>query len=177
MCMFNSKESYGIVSKVLHWLIALIVLGMLCVGLSFNYFPGYASTLMPIHKSMGVTLLLLMVLRLLWRWGNTVPSLTVEMKRWEKFLALLVHYAFYILLIAMPITGIVMTLAGGHPLPFWSFGQIHLSFIPLNTALSHLMNRWHLYLAWAIVVLGALHTAAALKHHFHDKDSILKRML
>ena len=173
----NSTETYGFISKLLHGLIALIVLIMLVMGVSFDYIPkNIEIVLMPIHKSLGVTLLFLMFFRLIWWCANPVPQLPNHMKHWEKILARLVHGLFYILLILMPLTGIVMTLAGGHPLPFWSMGEIHLSFIPLNKALSHWMNAWHAYLAWIIFALFFLHTVAALKHHFIDKDGLLKRM-
>lgn len=174
----NTPETYGLVSKILHWLIAVMVLGMLIVGVSFNYLPeNMVKMLIPIHKSTGVTLLGLMVLRLLWRLTNPVPNLPTTMPRWQMITARAVHHLFYLLLIAMPITGIVMTLSGGHPLRFWSFGDIHLAFIPLDKSLSYLMFNWHDYLAWTIFALFVLHTAAALKHHFWDKDDVLRRML
>src|SRR3990167_10183317 len=144
MKLCNSIESYGFVSKILHWLIALLVLVMLVVGASFGYLPdNIVDILMPIHKSMGVTILGLMVVRLVWRLANPVPRLPKKMPRWQMILAKSVHHLFYLLLIAMPITGIVMTLAKGYSLPFWSFGNIELSFIPKDLALGHLMAHWH----------------------------------
>ncbi len=178
MPLCNTEKTYGTVSKMLHWLIALMVLVMLAVGVSFSYLPkNTVGFLMPIHKSSGITLLILMVLRLIWRWFNPTPRLPKHMKNWEIFTARLVHALFYVLLIVMPITGIVMTLSAGYPLPFWTFGNIQFAFIPLNKALSHVMADWHEYLAWTIGVFFVLHTLAALKHHFYDKDDVLRRIV
>lgn len=178
MSIYNTEKTYGIVSKVLHMLIAIIILGLLGMGVAFSYIPkDIEKMLMPYHKSAGVTLLILMVIRLLWTLINLSPRLPEHMSLLEKFAAKFVHYLLYIVVIMMPITGIIMTLAGGHPLPFWNFGEIHLSFIPLDKSLSSLVRPWHTYLAWTIFVLFIIHTAAALKHHFIDRDDVLKRMM
>lgn len=178
MCLRNTTETYGAVSKFLHWLIALLVLVMLIVGTSFNYLPEgpFLRFLIQVHKSTGVTILGIMIIRLLWRWTNPYPRLPNTMRLWEKITAHIVHFLLYLLLIAMPITGIVMTLSGGYQVPFWWLGNIHLDFIPKYKPLSQLMAEWHEYLAWTIVVFAVLHTVAALKHHFIDKDNVMIRM-
>ncbi|OGT25761.1 MAG: hypothetical protein A3I77_03350 [Gammaproteobacteria bacterium RIFCSPLOWO2_02_FULL_42_14] len=178
MCVYNTTERYGLVSKLFHWIIALLVLVMLCVGASFQYLQSshFTSTLVFIHKSTGVTILGLMVLRLLWRWINPVPQFPETMPTWEKLIARFVHYLFYVVIIIMPITGIVMSAAAGYSVPFWWINNLPLSFITKNESLSHFMQNWHEYVAWMIVGLYVLHTLAALKHHFKDHDNILKRM-
>lgn len=178
MSLRNTTETYGSVAKFLHWLIAISVLLMLLVGVSFDYLPKplYAFAL-PIHKSLGVTILGLIILRLLWRLANPVPRLPKNTPQWECIAMRAVHFLFYVIIIAMPITGIVMTIAGSHPLTFWWLLNIHVPFIPADKALSSLMFNWHAYLAWTIAALIVLHTAAALKHHFINKDTILVRML
>ena len=178
MCIRNTKDTYGSVAKFFHWLIAVLVFIMLAAGVSFNYLPkgAFFSALMFIHKSTGVTILGLIILRLLWRWMNPLPNLPLSMPLWQKYAARSVHFLFYLLLIAMPITGIVMTLAAGYGVPFWGIATIHWDSIPKYKPLSHLMADWHEYLAWTIVAFITLHTLAALKHHFIDKDNVLKRM-
>lgn len=179
MLLKNTISTYGSVSKCLHWLIAISVILMLLAGLSFRYLPKGATfgTVMFLHKSLGVTLLGLIILRLLWRSINVVPALPINTPHWESILIRLVHYLFYAFVIVMPITGIVMTLAKNHPLSFWGITNINLSFIPKNEALGHFMAQWHLYFAWGLFGLIVLHTLAALKHHFVNKDDVLKRML
>jgi cytochrome b561 len=178
MCLRNTNETYGVVAKFLHWLIAILVVIMLCAGVSFNYLPNgnFMNTLIFIHKSTGVTILGLMVLRLLWSTMNPVPAFPLTMPRWEKIAARFTHSIFFVLIIAMPITGIFMSLAAGYTVPFWGITTVHLTFVPKNKALAAFMANWHTYLAWTIAAFIALHTLAALKHHYKDKDSILKRM-
>ena len=177
MTILNTKKTYGVVSKLLHWLIAILVLGLLCVGVAFSYIPKeLEKMLMPYHKSAGVTLLILMIVRLCWTLVNPSPRLPETMSFLEKFAAKFMVFLLYVVVIAMCLSGIVMTLAGGHPLPFWSFGEIHLSFIPLDKSLSSFVRPWHTYLAWTIFALFVIHTLAALKHHFIDHDDVLKRM-
>ncbi|MCX7125211.1 MAG: cytochrome b [Gammaproteobacteria bacterium] len=175
----NTHHSYGSVTKFLHWLIALLVLLMLCVGVSFSYLPHspFSSFLMQIHKSTGITILFLMAIRLFWRWMNPTPALPKKTPLWEHIAIRVVHYLFYLVIIAMPITGIIMTMAGSHPLAFWWLFNIHLPFIPEDKALSRFMFNWHNYLAWTVTALIVLHTLAALKHHFINKNNILKRMM
>ena len=178
MRLRNTTDTYGTIAKFLHWAIALLVVLMLIGGVLFNYMPkgDFRSFLVQMHKSTGVTILILMVLRLLWRWINPYPTLPSAMNLPEKMSARAVHLLFYILLIAMPLTGMIMTMAAGYPVPFWGITTLHWSFIPAQKSLSHLMFNWHSYLAWTIGILIALHTIAALKHHFIDKDNVLKRM-
>lgn len=179
MALKNTRNSYGSVSKFLHWLIALSVIAMLLAGMSFSYLPKseFRHTLVYIHKSAGITILGLMIIRLLWRWINTTPALPQKTARWEHSATHIVQYLFYITVIAIPVTGVVMSVAGGHPLPFWWIANVPLPFIPANTGLSHTMYTWHGYLAWTIAGLIVIHTLAALKHHFVNKDDVLKRMM
>ncbi|MDP1574524.1 MAG: cytochrome b [Coxiellaceae bacterium] len=178
MTIFNTEKMYSNVSKLLHRVTAIIVLGLLCLGVAFSYIPkDIEKMLMPYHKSAGVTLLILMLVRLVWTLINPSPRLPTRMAFIEKAAAKLVHFLLYFVVIMMCISGVIMTLAGGHLLPFWGFGDIHLAFIPLDKALSHLVRPWHTYLAWTIFGLLIIHTLAALKHHFYDHDDVLKRMV
>jgi len=88
-----------------------------------------------------------------------------------------VHGLLYLTVLLMPLSGIIMSLAGGHTVPFWGIGNITLPFIPLDKSLSAFMKFSHTYLAWTIGGLVVIHTAATLKHHFYDRDDVLKRMM
>lgn len=178
MPIYNSSTTYGSVARWLHWLIALMVILMLCGGLLFSYLPksDFRNTLMFVHKSTGVTLLILMFVRLLWRWANPYPQLPNTMHLFEKITARTVHLLFYLLLIIMPLTGLVMSMAAGYPVPFWGVISIHWSFIPTDKLLAHWMKSWHLYLAWTIFIFIVLHTFAALIHQLFYKDNVLTRM-
>ena len=179
MCFRNTQNSYGAVSKTFHWVIAVLVIIMLCAGVSFHYLTRGSSVfnvIMFIHKSTGVTILGLMILRLFWRWINPNPIFPIDMPTWQKIAARVVHLLFYVVLIAMPITGIIMSLAAGYPVPFWGLGNLHLAFIIKNKSLAEFMFHSHNYLAWTIAVLIVIHTLASLKHYFIDKDNVMQRM-
>lgn len=177
MQLRNTMEKYGIITRTLHWLTALMIIGLLCIGLSFGFMAnGPSHNLIFIHKSTGVTLLILMIIRAAWRLIDPAPPLPTYLNRWESITAKIVHFLLYLLPIIMPITGIIMSLSAGYTVPFWSFGTIHWSFIPKNPILTHLMHECHEYIAIAIIALIALHTAGALKHQIIDKKNIFKRM-
>jgi cytochrome b561 len=175
----NTNERYGSVAKFLHWLIALLVVIMLCAGVSFNYLPAgrVFDALMFVHKSTGVTILILIVLRLLWRFTNPTPRFPSTTPFWQKRAARIVHILFYLLLIAMPLTGIIMTLSAGYRVPLWGICTVHLSAFGPNKPLAMLMAAWHRTLAWTIAIFIVIHVLAAIKHHFYDKDGVLTRML
>lgn len=177
MQLRNTKEQFGLISKTLHWLIALCVIVLLMVGVSFNFLPRDSiGTLIFIHKSAGITVLGLMLIRLMWQLINPYPEFPHTMPFIEKILARFVHGLLYVAVIAMPITGIVMSLAAGYTAPFWGLFSIHLPFITENGALKVLMVEWHKYLAWTIFALLMIHTVATLKHHYINKDGILRRI-
>ena|SRR3989338_3558690 len=179
MSLRNTQDNFGSVAKFFHWFTALLVLLMLCVGASFHLFSlgSFFMPLLQIHKSLGMTLLVFMVLRLLWRWINPTPRFPDTMSAWEKFAARLMHALLYITVIAMPIVGMIMTISAGNLLSFWGLLNVSIPWISLSNTLSQTMHETHEILAWIITALIIIHTAAALKHHFWDKNNILKRMM
>lgn len=178
MSLRNTTSHYGSVSKFFHWVIAVWILLMLAIGISFNYLPkgNLMGFLMLIHKSSGVTLLVLMLLRLLWRSANPRPILPKKMPQWEIFATRWTHGLFYVVVFVMTLSGIVMSYAAGYPVNFWGLGVIPLPFIMKSKALSMLMAECHEYAAWTLGALIAFHVAGALKHYYVDKDDVLQRM-
>jgi cytochrome b561 len=128
------------------------------------------------HKSVGITILGLAIVRLLWRWLNPTPSLPDTLKPYERTLASLTHAALYILLFAMPLSGWMMSSARGFPVSWFGFIQLP-DLVPKNKPLYDAMLETHETLAWALFTIVALHVLAALKHHFMLKDNVLRRML
>ena len=98
------------------------------------------------------------------------------MPQWERLLTQWTHALFYITLILMPTTGVIMSFAAGYPIQFWWLATIHLTWIPKNKTLVDLMVSVHGYLAWTISALIVIHILGALKHHFINKDNVLLRM-
>lgn len=173
----NTKTTYGIVSKSLHWLLALIILAMISVGL---YMVGLPKTPERIpfylyHKSTGVVVLFLVTVRLLWRWKNIVPTLPKDIPQWQRTSAHLTHTMLYVLIFAAPMSGMLMSLLGGHGISF--YGWFTIPALAKGSWIAHLSHAIHEQLIYFWVVLLALHIGAALYHHFIRRDNVLKRML
>ena len=184
----NTRTRYGTVAMTLHWLIAALVLTNLYLGLSFDYYPKGDATLfqvVQIHKSIGLTVLTLSILRLLWRLVNPVPPLPAGMRPLMKFLAHATHFLLYFLIIAIPLSGWAMVSASRLGLSTRYFGLFDwpnigfLAGMPLDqkNLLRHDFHAIHAYLAWSAIVLVVLHVSAALYHQFFRRDDVLKRML
>lgn len=173
----NTIDTYGSVAKFLHWLIALLIIGMLIFGFLLDYVPKpLQEQLIGLHKSIGLTILLLLLLRLIWRFFNIQPVYPITIAPWEQIAARSVHYCFYIAIFLMPMTGWLMSSFGGHPVNFW--GLINVAFpVQANKVLDDKFFTAHQTIAWIIIALLVVHIAAALKHHFIEKNNIFKRML
>ena len=132
------------------------------------------------HKSFGIMILLLSVLRLLWRLGHKPPALPETMKPWERRLASLSHKAFYALMIGIPLSGWAMVSASTFGIKTKLFKTVtwpHIPGIPQSESLEAGLKTLHEYLGILIFILLAMHIGAALKHHFKNKDDVLTRMI
>ena len=168
----NTANSYGIVTKTLHWLIALAIIFMLCLG-----FLMHTSLWYTLHKSLGITILLLMILRVIWTLCNPSPVFPKKMPLWMRIAARLTHSSLYVLALLMPFSGWLMSSASGRSPQFWWWFKWSLPWVSDNRNLARLSHSLHELLAWVLIAVILLHTLASLKHHFIDKDGILKRML
>jgi cytochrome b561 len=167
---------YTGVAMGFHWLLALLIVGTFCVGLYMADLPFSLSRvkLFNYHKWAGVTVLALSALRLLWRLTHRPPA-DLPAPQWQQRAAHATHVALYALFFAVPLVGWAYSSAAGFPIVL--FGVLPLpDFVPHDKALAELIKPWHETLAWAMALLVALHVAAALKHHFIDKDGLLDRM-
>lgn len=169
---------YGILTKILHWLLAVLIILMLLVGVAMIYTTHslWQKNLFMFHKSLGLTILVLMILRLLWRINNVAPGLPAHVRKWQRIVAHASHKLFYFLLILMPLDGWILSMSAGHPPSFFGLFMVP-SFVPINKNVMRVAAIVHEALAWAILGLLIVHVLAAIKHHFIDKDDILKRML
>lgn len=181
MALLNTESSWGWPAKLLHWAIALLVLGMLALGFFMVWAvddPLRAFRLYQIHKSFGVLVLALLLLRILWRLANHVPDLPASLRPWERATARATHLALYLCLLAMAATGWIMVSSSPLGIPTLVFGLFALPHpIPANAALSEAMETVHGLLAALLVVLVVLHVGGALRHHLVLKDDVLRRML
>lgn len=177
----NSEQRFGSVAMVLHWgmallIVLLIVLGLTMVSLPDAGFDTRKITLILIHKALGLIVLFTVVVRVAWRAGNVLPSLAEGPPMWQQVTARLVHLLLYALMFALPLSGWLMSSAGGYPVSF--FGLFELpDLIPVNEWLFHQLIALHRWLAWGLILLLALHAGAALDHHLRLRDDTLTRML
>jgi cytochrome b561 len=175
----NTEERWGSVSIGLHWTIAaLILLVQVPAGLTMEAVGRGAlqDALYNIHKTNGLVIFTLAVIRLAWRWSHPVPALPADLPTWQATTARVTHALLYLLLFAMPISGFLYTALGGFPVPF--FGLYDLArLIPENKPASEVFKLVHLTLQYVLYAVAALHVAGALQHHFVRRDGILKRML
>lgn len=183
MTSVTTPQSYHPVAKFIHWLTALLIISLLALGWTMDNFTGPSKfTVFQLHKSLGISVLLLSIIRLGWRLTHRAPPLPISMKISEKFLAHSAHVLFYILILVMPFTGWALVSTAQHRIPTVLFGLIPW---PSLTFLSNLENRQEIHetfgdahnaIAYIIFGLLILHVAAALKHHFVSHDDILTRM-
>ncbi len=174
----NTEATYGSLSKFFHWLIFFLVSVMLLVGFFMDDLPESMQPMVyMMHKSTGLLILGLMILRLLWRWTNKTPEFPSTMGRLQKIGAKVVHALLYIILLLMPLDGWIMSTAAGRIPTFYGLVTLPFPGIEHNHALAHQLAELHGILAYALLALLVLHILAAFKHHFINKDNILTRMM
>jgi len=180
------SERYSSVAITLHWVIALAIVGMILGGWYMSDLPDGAPGqyfLYQMHKSVGITILLLSVARLIWRGMNPPPVLPDDMSGLEKTASHLVHLGFYGLMIALPLTGwLYSSVSVKLDVPTVLYGVISWPDVPFveglkTEAASGVVNFIHSKLAWVALALLALHVAGAIKHEISAEEGVLKRMI
>nr|WP_315241043.1 cytochrome b [uncultured Albidiferax sp.] len=174
--------TYSAVAKLLHWVLALALAGIFCVGLYMTDLPFSPQRLKLYnwHKWAGITILVLSALRLLWRFTRRPPPLPVaisrSMPKWQHWAHEGTHYAMYALFFIVPLIGWAYSSAMGFPIMV--FGILPLpDLLSVNKELAEVIKPLHGLAAWTLCGLAFLHVAAALKHQFVDRDGLIGRML
>lgn len=177
--MAEPRNRYSTVSLILHWLIAVMILTQVLLITAHEATEGQAISreFIQIHKALGLSVLLLTLVRIGWRVANPALPLPDRMKRWEKVLARATHILFYVLLIAMPMTGWAAVSATGRDLSW--FGLFNWPLLPINGGREVFRSiiGIHELVMKGLYVLIALHVVGALKHQFVDRDNVLHRMI
>jgi cytochrome b561 len=176
MPTYTSK--YTSLAIAFHWLLALMIFISFSVGLYMADLP-FSPTRLKLynwHKWAGVTILALSAARLLWRLTHRPPPLPEGMPNWQRTASHISHAALYVLFFAVPLTGWAYSSAAGFPI-VW-FGVMPLpDFVPKDRALAEAIKPFHWIAAYSLAAVVLIHIAAALKHHFMDRDTVLARML
>ena len=177
MAAKDGGARFGTVSILNHWVIAVLIIAMLALGLYMADLPRGPdkSELIQLHKSVGVLILLLGAWRVLWRIWIGFPEDVAAMPVWQRHAARAVHIVLLIAVLAMPISGYVMSSAGGHKVSF--FNVFDLPALPENKAVSGAAGFVHEWLGYLVIAILFLHVLAAVKHHVVDKDATLRRMI
>lgn len=178
MLLRNTPDRFGLVAKTFHWLTLVMLIGSFMLALSMTAMPLSPGKLQLYswHKWMGVTIFLIVIVRLAWRLANPVPQQPATMPPWQRRAAGLSHAALYTVLIVMPLTGWIMSSALNLPLVY--LGLIYVpSPFGVDRALGEAMRYVHQGLALTLLVLVSIHVLAALYHHFILRDDVLRRML
>jgi cytochrome b561 len=169
-------QRYNRGARLLHWVIALLIIANILIGIAHAY-VNKDWPLIPLHKSIGLTVLALTVLRIVWRVTYRPPPLPAQMPGWEKGAAHGLHAVFYGLMLALPLTGWVMSSAGPYPLRWFNLFAVPKLAVSKGDALLAISHGSHGVLGLVFGVLIVLHMAAALRHHFVLRDGVLGRML
>ncbi|MDX8392298.1 MAG: cytochrome b [Mariprofundaceae bacterium] len=173
----NTRAAYGWVAIALHWLMALAIFAMFALGIwmvDLNYYDAWYHRAPEWHKSIGILLFLLLIFRVVWRLHNPRPQLMGLW--WEKMIALAVHRLHYLLLFALLTSGYLIPTATGTGIDVFGWFVVPATW-GFDKQQADMIGKIHWLMAWAVVGLAALHSAAALKHHFVDRDNTLLRML
>jgi cytochrome b561 len=174
----SSPTRYSAVAKAFHWLIAALIVTQFTLAYMADDLPigAHKLALLARHKSFGMTVLMLAILRLLWRLKHPPPGLPDHMTPLERKLARATHVAFYVLLFAMPLTGWTMSSAKKYSVSW--FGLFTWpNLIGKNEAAFDFLRATHDTMSFILLSIAVLHILAALKHHFWNKDDVLLRML
>ncbi|MDB6085032.1 MAG: hypothetical protein JWN43_2913 [Gammaproteobacteria bacterium] len=174
----NPPRRYTAIAQMFHWTIAALIVTQFALAWTADDLPlgMHKLVLLARHKSIGMTVFVLAILRLLWRFRHPPPELPVSMSPIERALAHATHIAFYVLLFAMPITGWTMSSAKNYSVSW--FGLFTWpNLIAPNDAAFNFLKSTHDYLSDALFAVAVLHILAALKHHFWNKDDVFLRML
>lgn len=177
MAWRNTSERWGALARLFHWAIVLMLIGQFIMAELAEDLPlGMEKiALLARHKSVGITILLLAVLRLGWRALNPTPRAPAGAP-WEHALARGAHVALYGLLFAMPLSGWMMSSAKNYPVSWFNLLPLP-NLVPVSESIYEFMHETHELLATALLVIAAAHVLGALRHHFIKKDGVLKRML
>ncbi len=174
---------YSRVAIGLHWLIALAIIGNLVGGLTLDLFLDSADPAMKaqglinigLHKSMGLTIIVLTLVRIGWRLANPPPPLPAHMTGLERVLARVTHGGFYALMLVLPLSGWALVSTGRAPIS--RFGLFDVPHLPVVASQRGLFGEGHELLGWTMIAMLALHMLAASKHHVLDRDDVLASML
>lgn len=176
MYIRDTSEGYGVVSRLFHWLMAVAIFGMFALGVwmvGLDYYNPYYNAAPDFHRSFGILLLGALLVRWVWRAANPKPS-AGGLTPLEQKISYAVHWGFYVLLLALMVSGYLISTPEGRPIDV--FGWFDVPSIVQVRGLEDGAGYIHRLVAYAVIALAAVHSLAALKHHYFDRSNVLRRM-
>ena len=178
MSLKNASDHWGGVSQLLHWTTVILIVVIAYLGLTMGDLPNGPDKIKTyaLHKSIGLTILALVTLRVLWRLYAGAPHPVPGSPRWQERIASLTHFGIYVLLFAIPISGWVVNSSAGFPLQW--FGLFNLpDIVGKSHDLHEAAEEAHELMFWLLALMVAAHAGAAFYHHLFQQDATLARML
>lgn len=180
--MKDTLNKLSTTTIVLHWIVGIVIIFMIPVAIYMAEFEVFF--LYPIHKSLGVTLLVLIIARVIWRVMNGWPEPVSEYQKWEQNLSKIVHWVLIVGTVLFPVSGMMMSGGGGYGIPLWGMELMAMNpdpndmtkMLPVNKTVAEIGHELHEILAIVMSLSIILHIAGALKHHIMDKDQTLNRI-
>jgi len=170
---------YNLLTRVLHWLIAAVILGLVGLGwwmVDLTYYDRWYNRSLELHKSAGLVLLAVVAVFVAWALVRRGPPLPDSIPRWQRIAAHATHGLLFVLMLAMPVTGYLISTSAGAPVSVFGLFEVP-ALVNGGEQLRDLAIDLHYYMAYGALALVGLHAAAALKHQFVDRDGTLSRML
>ncbi|HKK56268.1 cytochrome b [Marinobacter sp.] len=175
----NSSSQYGLVAIILHWLVAVVIIGLFALGywmVDLDYYHEWYKQAPDIHRSVGILLFATIILRLLWRLVSRAPAPLATHSRLEVLAAHGAHLMLYLLIVTAMISGYLISTADGSAISVFGWFDVP-SVTGRIKGMEDIAGEVHYWATWALVGLASIHALAALKHHLIDKDDTLRRML
>lgn len=179
MKLTNSRHAFGVVTRILHWLVALPMIGLIGLGwwmVGLSYYDRWYHDALELHKAAGMVVLALGSAKVVWYLANTRVDFAGRLSRPERIAARGVHALFLLLMVLVPATGYLISTSAGDGISLFGLLEIP-ALVSKNDTVRDLAIAVHWYAAYAVAVLVCLHAGAALKHQFVDRDGTLRRML
>ncbi len=176
MILRDTLAGYGLVSRLLHWVMAVGIVFLFGLGwwmVDLDYYSPYYNSAPDLHRSVGLLMLALLAVRVLWRAASVRPA-DDDLSAFERKAARLVHWGFYPLLLVLMVSGYLISTSDGRGIDM--FGLVTVPAMVVEKGLSDTAGLVHEWAAYAVMVLAGVHAAAALKHHFFDRSAVLTRM-
>ena len=175
----NTGSRYGLATKLLHWSVAVLILGLVWLGwymVDLTYYDAWYNDSLAWHKALGIVAFVLAVVKIAWAVHSRPPAYAGSLKRWERAAATAVHHLFYMMMVLIPLTGYLVSTSEGEGIDLWGWFTVPAVAV-VGEGLRDLAIEAHYWCAYGTLAIAAVHAAAAVKHQLLDRDGTLRRML